>query len=207
VARDDDYYEKTRALLERAYLEAGDPRGGSGFGGDEARWERARRPIVSAMDRDGTFLDVGCANGLLMESLATWAREEGYRIEPYGLDLIGSLARLARQRLPHWSDRIFVGNVMDWRAPFPFDFVRTELEYASPGRRREMVEPLLREYLWPGGRLIFCSYGSSRRSTPRAEPVAEILRDWDYTIAGEAEGIDTNGVVFTRVAWTDLPET
>jgi hypothetical protein len=62
---DDAYYERTRALLERAYLEAGDPRGGSGFGGDEARWERARRPIVSAIDRDGIFLDVGCANRLL----------------------------------------------------------------------------------------------------------------------------------------------
>jgi hypothetical protein len=39
--------------------------GESGFGGDEARWERARRPIISAIDCDGTFLDVGCANGLL----------------------------------------------------------------------------------------------------------------------------------------------
>jgi hypothetical protein len=207
LLRDDEYYEETRALLERAYLEAGDPRGGSGFGGDEVRWERARRPIVSAVDRDGTFLDIGCANGLLMESLVTWAREEGYRIEPYGLDLIRSLATLARERLPHWSDRIFVGNAMDWRAPFRFDFVRTELEYAPPHRRQGMVERLLREYLSPGGRLILCSYGSSRRSTHRAEPVGETLRDWGYTVAGEAEGVDTNGVVFTRIAWTDLPET
>jgi hypothetical protein len=207
LPRDDGYYEETRALLERAYLEAGDPRGGSGFDGDEARWERARRPIVSAIDRDGTFLDIGCANGLLMESLTTWTGEEGYRIEPYGLDLIGSLATLARQRLPHWSGRIFVGNAVDWRAPFRFDFVRTELEYAPPGRRREMVERLLREYLSPGGRLVLSSYGSSRQSTPRAEPVGEILRDWGYTVAGEADGIDTSGVVFTRVAWTDLPET
>jgi hypothetical protein len=81
LLREDDYCERTRALLERAYLEAGDRRGGSGFGGDEARWERARRPI------------------------------------------------------------------------------------------------------------------------------GEIMRKWGYTVAGEADGIDTNGVVFTRVAWTDLPET
>ena len=207
LPRDDDYYEETRALLERAYLEAGDPRGGSGFGGDESRWERARRPIVSAIDHDGIFLDVGCSNGLLMESLAAWAGEEGYRVEPYGLDLIGSLADLARRRLPHWADRIFVGNVMDWRMPFRFDFVRAELEYAPPRRRREMVERLLREYLSPGGRLILCSYGSSRRPTPQAEPVGEILRDWGYGVAGEAEGTDTNGVVFTRIAWTNLPET
>jgi hypothetical protein len=142
-----------------------------------------------------------------MESMATWTGEEGYGGAPHGLDLIGSLAALARQRLPHWSERVFVGNVMDWRAPFRFDFVRTELEYAPPNRRREMVERLLREYLSPGGRLILCSYGSSRRSTPRAEPVGEILRKWGYTVAGEAEGVDKNGVVFTRIAWTDLPET
>jgi hypothetical protein len=81
LPRDDDYYETTRALLERAYLEAGDLRGGLGFGGDEVRWERARRQI------------------------------------------------------------------------------------------------------------------------------GEIMRNWGYTVAGEADGIDTNGVVFTHVAWTDLPET
>ena len=70
--------------------------------------------MVSAIDRDGTFLDVGCANGLLRESLATWAGEEDYRVEPYSLDLIGSLAALAHQRLLHWLERVFVGNVMDW---------------------------------------------------------------------------------------------
>ena len=203
LSRGDDYYEQTRALLTRAYLEASDPRGESGFRGDEARWERARRPIVSAIDRNGTFLDVGCANGLLMESLGVWAGEERYEIEPYGLDLIESLAALARRRLPHWEDRIFVGNVMDWRPPFRFDFVRTELEYAPPLHRREMVERVLREYLVPKGRLIACSYGTSRRPTPKAEPIGEILRDWGYAVVGEAEGQDTNGVIFTRVAWVD----
>ena len=98
---DNDYYAMTRALLERAYLTAEDSRGGSGFRGDKVRWERARRPILSAVERDGTFLDVGCANGLLMESVAAWASEDGFRVEPYGLDLIESLAALARRRLPH----------------------------------------------------------------------------------------------------------
>jgi 2-polyprenyl-3-methyl-5-hydroxy-6-metoxy-1,4-benzoquinol methylase len=96
-----DYYEETRTLLERAYLTSEDPRGGSGFRGDEVRWERVRRPILSAVDRDGTFLDVGCANGLLMESVAAWAAEDGLQVELYGLDLIESLAALARRRLPH----------------------------------------------------------------------------------------------------------
>ena len=147
---DNDYYDETRALLECAYLTAEDPRGSSGFRGDEVRWERARRPILSALDHGGTFLDVGCANGLLMESVAAWAAEDGFRVEPYGLDLIESLAALARRRLPHWADRIFTGNVMSWRPPLRFDFVSTNLEYVPPERRRKLVGHLIGEYLLPG---------------------------------------------------------
>ena len=204
---DETHDARTRRLLEHAYLEAEVPRGGSGFRGDGARWERARRPIVSAIDRDGSFLDVGCANGLLMESLAVWAAEDGYGIEPYGLDLIWSLAALARKRLPRWADRIHVGSVMSWRPPSRFDFVRTELEYVPEGRRQALLRRLLNEYLSPGGRLIVCSYGSYRRSAPEIEPVGEILRGGGYEVAGESEGVDTNGVVITRIAWTDSPET
>jgi hypothetical protein len=137
---DDAWNAETRRLLERAYLTAQDPRAGSGFRGDEARWERARKPILGAIDRDGALLDVGCANGLLMESLVAWAGEEGYSIEPYGLDLIEPVAALARRRLPRWSQRIFAGDVMAWTPPFRFDFVRTELECVLPDRRKALVE-------------------------------------------------------------------
>lgn len=202
---DEAFYREIRELLEGAYLGASDPRGGSGFRGDAERWELARRPIASAVDRDGTFLDIGCANGFLMESLVAWSEENGHEIETYGLDLIPSLTVLARRRLPHWKDRIFTGNLTDWEPPLRFDFVRTELEYVPRNRRREMVERLLRDYLDPGGRLILCSYGSSRRPEPKAEPVGEILRAWGYEVAGETGAADTNGVVITRVAWTDAP--
>lgn len=203
--RDEAFYDEMRGSLEEPYLAADEPRGGSGFRGDKQRWERARRPIASAVDRDGTFLDVGCANGLLMESLVAWAGEDGWRVEPYGLDLIPALAALARERLPRWRDGICVGNVMYWEPPFRFDFVRTELGYVPRDRRRELVERLLRRYLVPGGRLIICSYGSSRPHKPRAELVGEALRAWGYDVAGESEGVDANGVVITRVAWTDAP--
>jgi hypothetical protein len=156
--------------------------------------------------RAGPFLDVGCANGLLMESVAAWAAEDGFLVEPHGLDLIESLAALARRRLHHRADRIFAGNVISWRPPLRFDFVCTNLEYAPPALRREMAERLLGEYLVPGGRLVVCSYGSSRRPIPKAEPVGRIFRDWGYKIAGEAESTDTHGVGFNCVAWTNAPE-
>src|SRR5262245_19425499 len=123
------YFEDAQALLERKYLAGTNPRQQSGFGRDERDWERFRRPVVAPVQMDGAFLDVGCANGLLMESVARWAAEDGYRLEPYGLDISARLANLARQRLPQWRDRVFVGNALLWDAPRRFEYVRTELVY------------------------------------------------------------------------------
>ena len=46
-------------LLERAYLGAPTAEGGSGFGGTPEEWRAGREPITDAIDRDGTFFDVG----------------------------------------------------------------------------------------------------------------------------------------------------
>ncbi len=129
------------AIFEVAYLLGDNPRAQSGFGGDDARWEVARRPIATAIDRDGTFLDIGCASGYLMECLVRWTP---HHIEPYGLDLTPAVADLARRRLPQWADRIFVGNAFTWQPPTRFDFVRTELEYVPEERQRAFLDRLLR---------------------------------------------------------------
>lgn len=200
---DDNYYREIQELLERHYLGAETPQGQSGFGGDAVRWERARRVITAAMDRDGPFLDIGCANGLLMESVTAWCAERGLTVEPYGLDISESLVALARRRLPEWADRLYVGNAIDWEPPMRFDYVRTELDYVPPARRQAYVERLLREVVTTGGRLIVCAYGSSREGRPRAELVGDQLRGWGFQVAGEAEVAELNGVVVTRVGWID----
>jgi SAM-dependent methyltransferase len=163
-------------VYEEHYLASDDPRRQSGFGGDEERWEAARRPIVRAIDRPGSFLDVGCANGHLLESLVCWSP---HSIEPYGLDFSARLVELARARLPQWADRFFVGDALEWEPPRRFDFVRTELVYAPEERRRELVERLLARVLAPGGRLIVCGYGSPR-SGIATHPVRQIVREWGY---------------------------
>src|SRR5207249_2215965 len=111
---DESYYGDNLRLDERVYLAAATPEGGSGFGGDAANWRKARQAVVDGLDRDGTFPDVGCANGLLMESVAVWAAERGIVIEPYGVDLSAGLIDLARCRLPLRADRLWVGNAVDW---------------------------------------------------------------------------------------------
>ncbi|MBA2729415.1 MAG: class I SAM-dependent methyltransferase [Euzebyaceae bacterium] len=197
----DEWNARTLALLEDAYLTAPDSRGGSGFTGDAARWQHARRVIVSAIDRDGSFFDVGCANGLLLESVVAWAAEDGHRLEPHGLELSAPLAELARKRLHCSADHLHVGDVTAWRPARRYDFVRTELEVALEHERRDLVQRCLAELLAPGGRLILCSYGSS--SEPAA-PLVAPLRQWGFDVAGSAE-VSEGGTVITRVAWLDQP--
>src|SRR5262249_47885073 len=85
------WYQEIRRVLETAYLAASDLAAQSGKGGGLAAWELARRPIAAAINRSGTFLDIGCANGLLMQSIVGWASDAGCNVEPFGLDLSPAL--------------------------------------------------------------------------------------------------------------------
>jgi hypothetical protein len=71
------FYRDSQLLLERSYLRDGTPRGGSGFGGTATDWRAQRGHLCQAIDRDGSFLDVGCANGHLAESMVAWCAERG----------------------------------------------------------------------------------------------------------------------------------
>ena len=173
---DDGWFREMASVFEQAYLAGDNPRAQSGFGGDAARWEAGRRPIVRAIDREGTFLDVGCANGHLLESLVEWSP---HRLEPYGLELAPRVAELARARLPQWAERIFVGNALTWEPPRRFDFVRTELVYVPDRLRGALVRRLLEHVVVPGGRLILCGY-SSPRSGLTADPVGATARELGF---------------------------
>jgi SAM-dependent methyltransferase len=195
-----DFFIREQTLHEAKYIAGTNPRQQSGFGRDARDWERFRRPVVAPIDRDGSFLDIGCANGLLMESVAAWAREAGHRVEPFGLEISEKLAELARRRLSQWRDRIFVGNALFWEPPARFDFVRTELGYVPPSRRREYAERLLERFVAPGGRLIICSYGSSRPEGDRAEPLVDEIRGWAVPVHSVDDVVSPeHGFVITRV--------
>ena len=164
----------TVRLQEEHYLRAPTPEGQSGKGGDAADWELSRRLVVRPAHHDGTFLDLGCANGLLMESVHRWAAEEGRRLDPYGLDASQRLLALARRRLPHWHDRFFVGDALTWTPPRRFDFVHTMVDLVPPRRRPEWLRRILREHVAPGGRVIVRDYLG----------IGDRLRSWGLPVAG-----------------------
>jgi hypothetical protein len=195
-----EFFVREQAFHEAKYLAGNNPRQQSGFGRDAIDWERFRRPVSAPIDRDGSFLDIGCANGLLMESVVAWAREGGRCVEPYGLDISEKLAGLAQRRLPHWRDRIFVGNALSWEPPTRFDFVRTEMVYVPPTRRRDYAQRLLERFVAPDGRLLLCSYGSSRPEGDRAEALIEEIRGWGLVVQRVDDAVSPeHGFVITRV--------
>lgn len=182
------------------YVGANTPWGQSGKTGDAKTWEEARRPIVDALDRDGTFLDVGCANGYLLETVSAWAAEKGVEIEPYGVDIAPELVEIARARLPEWTDRLWVGNALEWDPPRRFDYVHLgDLGGVPPRRRRELVDHLVRDVCAPAGRFIL---GTFNEAIAEQSTEADVAR-WGYRIAGRVEVPHRDPRVVRRALWID----
>ncbi|HEX7035674.1 MAG TPA: class I SAM-dependent methyltransferase [Pseudomonadales bacterium] len=191
-------------LVTPAYLTATNPFGQAGHSGDAASWEESRGIIRHALRRPGTFLDGGCASGILMESVRRWGEERGVAIEPYGLEIVPALAELARARLPQWAARIFVGNVRDWHPPHAarFDYVLLRPEYAPPGQRRALIRRVQADLVAPDGRLIVF-VGSEEARERRTE--AELLGPGRCAHGRVERRHPTHPALRRRLFWIDRP--
>ncbi|NKB90562.1 MAG: methyltransferase domain-containing protein [Acidobacteria bacterium] len=196
------WHRRIASLVVPAYLAGEDPRAQSGFEGTGADWEHARGLVAEAISRPGTFLDVGCANGLLMESVRAWCGQRGLSIEPFGVEISPQLAALARQRLPQWADRMFEGNAAGWSAPLRFDFVRTGLEYVPRSLAPALLEHLLSTAVHPRGRLLIGPYTEERDQTRSALSVQDTLRAWGFEPAGTLSRThERDDRVVRRLTW------
>ena len=201
------WYWESRARLTAAYLSGDNPRAQSGHSGDQEHWIQARSLIADGVDRDGAFLDIGCANGFLLECLVGWISAKRHCIEPYGLDFSPELIELARKRLPQWTDRLFIGNAIDWDPPRRYDFVRTHLEYVPQSKQAELIRRLLEHIVIPGGRLIIGTFNETKThcEEPPGEPSTEQrIVSWGFKISGRTERPHFHDPrLVYRVVWID----
>lgn len=185
--------------LEAAYLSEADPIRQSGFGGGPARWRAEREPILRAVERNGDFLDIGCANGYLLECLIRWGGETGMALTPHGLDFGPGLINLARQRFPRYKANFGIGNAWDWHPPQKYTYVYTLYDCVPLHFLEEYVRRLLARMVRPGGRLIVGAYGSRSQNLPPFD-ISSFLAACGHDVAGTSHGGDPP---VARFAWVD----
>jgi 2-polyprenyl-3-methyl-5-hydroxy-6-metoxy-1,4-benzoquinol methylase len=190
------------ATLEASYLRETDPIRQSGFGGGPERWRDERQLILDAVDHDGDFMDVGCANGYLLECLVEWGHARQVRLIPYGVDVGRDLVRLARERLPQYAANFWIANAWDWTPPRKFHYVYTVYDCVPDDFLQEYIRRLLARYVAPGGRLIIGAYGSHSRREAARDITQDILAAGVRPLGSSLRG----DLPVSRVAWlTGLP--
>ena len=152
------WFENARDTLEARYLINTEPWRQSGMSGPEERWICLRKPVADCIDRSGPFLDIGCANGYLLECCQKWNSAKDIIIEPYGIDISSKLIELAKDRFPQHKDNFIVKNAFYWIPSKRFDFVRTELVYVPAQYEKQYSEFLLDKYINPSGKLLVANY-------------------------------------------------
>ena len=134
-------------------------------------WERQRRFIAGAINKDGTILDVGCASGLLLKCLLEWS---DYRVTPYGFDNNPKRIQLAKQLLPEHATNIVEADVknLDLAAkglPKTYDFVYWNVweDFVfQEGSRLDAFNSIL-ECVRTDGRLIMGFYPNNKEEKER----------------------------------------
>ncbi len=128
--------------------------------------------------------------------------EKGQTLGFYGLDISERMIALAKERLPHWKDRLYVGNALNWVPPMRFTYVCVkELDYVPKARRREFFTHLLDSYVEEGGRLILGPWTERRDE----ESIGEETTRWGYPPSGStSKPHQEQPMLIRRVYWYDV---
>ncbi len=157
--------------------------------------------MLEGVDADGDLLDVGCANGYLLECLVHWGRERGRVLTPHGIDLGPRLIGLAKARHPGLAANFHAADIHDWHPPRRYRFVYSIVHVVPESLLVPYARGLLDRVVAPGGRLILGAYGSRSASLPPFD-VAGHLASHGVVVAGHAVGGDPP---LTAFAWVARP--
>jgi hypothetical protein len=159
----DEWYEIKKIYFTKCYLSHDNPRAQSGNGGDEFHYFYSHLPIIESIEKDGTFCDIGCANGHLLEMIHKWISGTGINLQMFGVDISEGLIELAQKRLPHWHANFFIGNAHYWKPERKFDYIHIRGESVESENRHIDAKHIvfthyMENYLVDGGRLIIGPY-------------------------------------------------
>lgn len=147
-------------------------------------WEEGRRFITSAIHKDGSLLDYGCANGFLLRSLQEWSP---YSLDPYGFDTDEDAIRKAQELFSHKRDHFVTPEELEKNPQFPrtFDFVYWNVwdnwKFSSP--EEIMLLEKLKGITNEEGRLILGLYDTKEENLKKIEQ----LRTLGYDPSGVTE--------------------
>ena len=156
-----------------------------------------RELILDAVTDDGDLLDVGCANGYLLECLVQWGHERHSRLTPYGVDCGAHLIALAQQRLPRYAAHFWVANAWEWIPPRQFRYVYSLYDCVPEALLPAYIRRLVTRYVDASGTLILGAYGSSS-TQEAARDIATDIAAAGFGVAGSSS---RGGLPVARVAW------
>lgn len=109
------------------------------------------------------------------------------------------LVKLARLRLPLFSEHIFHANALYWQPSMRFDYVRTSLEYVPLDRQQAFITHLLNDVVAEHGALLIAQY-RSRNENLSKDWIDDKLRMLGFQVKRTASGTDDVGRERCRVA-------
>jgi SAM-dependent methyltransferase len=135
-------------------------------------WIANRRPIAGAIRSDGTFLDIGCANGFLLVCLQRWSE---YTLTPYGIDTDPEGIAAARDLLPEFKNHFAQVALERFQMPAHFGFPESfDFVFWCVWDGLDFTEPQAQVYAKnafgaarAGGRVILGFYDTDRALVER----------------------------------------
>jgi len=146
---------------------------------DFKTWESRRKFISQAINKSGTILDIGCANGFLLKCLQKWSV---YKLIPYGIDNNEKRIEQAKDLFPLHSNNFIVTRMPNleiffkMRFPAKFDFIYWNIWDPWNFENQKEIESfkLAFKMVSSGGRLILGFYQSDKNKEKRIRKIKKL---------------------------------
>lgn len=143
-------------------------------------WESRRRFIAKVINKNGTILDIGCANGFFLKCLQKWT---AYKLIPYGIDYNKKCIREAMNLFPLYADNFIFANVLELQNILKqsylnkFDFVYWNIWDPWEFENQREIESLklALKIVSAEGRLILGFYQSEKNKERKIEKLKKII--------------------------------